>query len=105
MIETASKAPNHWPLLDFLRATAALLVVFAHSRTLYFVGMGEVDHPGVFLKLFYGITNLGHQAVLIFFVLSGFLIGGRFVDSMQRGSFDLVRYLIARFVSSTSRPW
>jgi peptidoglycan/LPS O-acetylase OafA/YrhL len=50
------------------------------------------------LKLFYCITGLGHEAVVIFFVLSGFLIGGSLFDSMQRGSFDLVRYLIARFV-------
>ncbi|MDQ6867501.1 MAG: acyltransferase [Pseudomonadota bacterium] len=98
MTEKAGKAPNHWPLLDFLRATAALLVLFAHSRALYFLNIDVVDHPGVFLKLFYFITDLGHQAVVIFFVLSGFLIGGSLTDSMQRGSFDLARYLIARFV-------
>jgi peptidoglycan/LPS O-acetylase OafA/YrhL len=54
--------------------------------------------PGLFLKLFYFITDLHGEAVVIFFVLSGFLIGGSLADSMQRGSFDLVRYLIARFV-------
>jgi hypothetical protein len=27
MIEPAGQAPTHWPLLDFLRATAALLVL------------------------------------------------------------------------------
>jgi peptidoglycan/LPS O-acetylase OafA/YrhL len=98
MIEKTGKAPNHWPLLDFLRATAALLVVFAHSRALYFLYIDVPDQKGVFLKLFYFITDLGHQAVVIFFVLSGFLIGGSLTDSMQRGRFDLVRYLIARFV-------
>ncbi|MGA7385420.1 MAG: acyltransferase [Methylocella sp.] len=41
---------------------------------------------------------MGGQAVVIFFVPSGFLIGGGLADSMQRGSFDLGRYLIARFV-------
>jgi peptidoglycan/LPS O-acetylase OafA/YrhL len=99
MIETAGKAPNHWPLLDFLRATAALLVLFAHTRSdWYFLDIGAVAQPGLFLKLFYFITELGHEAVVIFFVLSGFLIGGSLLDSMQRGSFDLVRYLVARFV-------
>jgi peptidoglycan/LPS O-acetylase OafA/YrhL len=98
MTEKASKAPNHWPLLDFLRATAALLVLFAHTRDFYFLNIGEVAQPGLFLKLFYFITELGREAVVIFFVLSGFLIGGSLADSMQRGSFDLLRYLIARFV-------
>ncbi|MGI8569262.1 MAG: acyltransferase family protein [Methylocella sp.] len=98
MIEKAGKASNHWPLLDFLRAMAALLVLFAHSRASYFLYIEVADQEGVFLKLFYFITDLGHQAVVLFFVLSGFLIGGSLADSMQRGSFDLVRYLIARFV-------
>ncbi len=98
MTEKAGKAPNHWPLLDFLRAAAALLVVFAHSRALNFLYLEVADQEGVFLKLFYFITGLGHQAVVIFFVLSGFLIGGSLADSLQRGSFDLMRYLIARFV-------
>ena len=99
MTEKAGKAPNHWPLLDFLRATAALLVLFAHTRLdWYFLDISVVAQPGLFVKLFYFITELGHEAVVIFFVLSGFLIGGSLFDSMQRGSFDLVRYLIARFV-------
>ncbi|MGB6176154.1 MAG: acyltransferase [Methylocella sp.] len=98
MAETAGKPPNHWPVLDFLRATAALLVLFAHTRGSYFVNTDVMAQPGLFLKLFYSNTALGSQAVVIFFVLSGFLIGGNLADSMQRGSFDLVRYLIARFV-------
>ena len=94
----AGKAPQHWPFLDFLRATAALLVLLAHSRASYFVDIKVADQDGVFLTLFYFITGLGHQAVVIFFVLSGFLIGGSLTDSMQRGSFNPARYLIARFV-------
>ncbi len=98
MIEKASKAPNHWPLLDFLRATAALLVLFGHTRRAYFHYTDVLAQPGLFLKLFYFITSLEGAAVVIFFVLSGFLIGGSLADSMQRGSLDLLRYLIARFV-------
>jgi peptidoglycan/LPS O-acetylase OafA/YrhL len=97
MTQKVSKASNHWPLLDFLRATAALLVLFAHGRAFYFLYISFDDEPNVFLKLFYFITGLGHEAVVIFFVLSGFLIGGSLTTSMSRGDFDLPRYLIARF--------
>lgn len=96
MTERAGKASNHWPFLDFLRATAALLVALAHSRAMYFVYLEVPEQEGTMLKLFYFLTGLGHQAVVIFFVLSGFLIGGSLTNSIQRGSFDLMRYLIAR---------
>jgi len=98
MNEKAGKAPNHWPLLDFLRAAAALLVLFWHTRDAYFHYTDVLAQPGLLLKLFYFVTGLAGEAVVIFFVLSGFLIGGSLADSLQRGSFDLVRYLIARFV-------
>ena len=97
MTQKTSKASSHWPFLDFLRATAAILVVFAHSRSYYFVYVSFGDEPNVFLKLFYFVTGLGHEAVVIFFVLSGFLIGGSLTDSMLRGDFNLPHYLIARF--------
>ena len=98
MTEKAGKAPNHWPLLDFLRAAAALLVLFGHTRRAYFHYTDVLAQPGLSLKLFYFFTSLEGEAAVIFFVLSGFLIGGSLADSIQRGNFDLVRYLIARFV-------
>jgi len=75
MTEKAAKASSHWPFLDFLRATAAFLVLLDHSRDSYFPDIGVANQEGVFLKLFYFIANRGHEAVVIFFV----------------------RYLIARF--------
>lgn len=96
-IQQAGKASSHWALLDFLRAASALLVLFAHSRPFYFLNIDFASQPNVFLKLFYFVTGLGHEAVVIFFVLSGFLIGGSLTDSMLRGGFSLPHYLIARF--------
>ena len=94
------KAPsiNYYPMLDVLRASAAFLVLLGHTRNWIFTGIGEVDHPSLPLKLFWLITVLQHEAVVIFFVLSGFLVGGALVNSIGKQSFDLVGYLIARFV-------
>jgi peptidoglycan/LPS O-acetylase OafA/YrhL len=94
-VKTRIVAPvNHLPLLDLLRATAALLVLFGHTRNFT---IGAVDHPSPLLKCFWLITALEHEAVVIFFVLSGFLVGGAIVNSMNKKSFDLAKYLIARF--------
>ena len=88
---------NHWPLLDLLRATSALLVLFGHTRNWFFTEIAAVDHPSLLLKLFWFITVLEHEAVVIFFVLSGFLVGGAIVNSINKNSFHLTNYLIARF--------
>src|SRR5580704_5830907 len=88
---------NHSPLLDLLRAGAAWLVLFGHTRNWFFTNIGAVENPGLLLKGFWLITALEHEAVVIFFVLSGFLVGGAIVNSINKKSFDLTNYLIARF--------
>jgi peptidoglycan/LPS O-acetylase OafA/YrhL len=58
-----------------------------------------VDHASLlassaWVKLFYFVTSLGAQAVVVFFVLSGFFVGGSVVRHWEK--FDFVDYLIAR---------
>jgi peptidoglycan/LPS O-acetylase OafA/YrhL len=99
-IQKSNAAPphfEHFPVLDFMRAFAALLVLLGHTRNWYLLNIGAVDKPGLFLKVFWFVTVLEHEAVVIFFVLSGFLVGGAVARSMENGSFDLKTYLIARF--------
>lgn len=48
-------------------------------------------------KGFYLITGYGHQAVMIFFVLSGFLVGGKIIESLEEDKFNFCSYLIDRF--------
>ena len=57
--------------LDFLRGAAALAVFLGHARQIFFASL---QPHGLALRLVYRLTSLGHQAVLAFFVLSGFLI-------------------------------
>jgi len=64
--------------LDFLRFFAALLVLFYHSKTIY--------DPDLVLFTF------GHEAVILFFILSGFVIA--FVTDTKENT--LKDYAIAR---------
>jgi peptidoglycan/LPS O-acetylase OafA/YrhL len=80
---------------------AALLVVVEHLRAFLFVPFPQVVSPGVITKAFYLVTGLGHQAVMIFFVLSGFLVGGSVITALQRGKWSWRTYLLRRM----SRLW
>ena len=57
----------------------------------------EISNSGVGDAILYILTGMGHQSVMIFFVLSGFLVGG----SILRPSFSWRYYVIARI----SRLW
>ena len=59
---------------DWLRGLAAVAVLAGHVRGLFFVDFGDLVAPGPFARLAYMATGLGHQAVVVFFVLSGFFI-------------------------------
>ncbi len=64
-----------------------------------FVDSGQVEYHSVLTKLFYFLTSLGHNAVMVFFVLSGYLVGGAV---LKRGrNFSFSEYAIARL----SRLW
>jgi peptidoglycan/LPS O-acetylase OafA/YrhL len=87
--------------LDCLRGLAALLVVVEHLRAFLFVPFAQLKAPGILAKGFYLVTGLGHQAVMIFFVLSGFLVGGSVITALQTGKWSWRGYLLRRM----SRLW
>ena len=63
--------------LDLVRGVAALAVMLGHLRNLFFVDSYEIrGYPNLLIKIIYLATGFGHEAVMIFFVLSGFLVGG-----------------------------
>jgi len=57
----------------------------------------EGREPGFFTKLFYLVTGIHHEGVIIFFVISGFLIGGRAWGQIESGEFSWTRYFVERF--------
>ncbi|UPT76871.1 acyltransferase [Sulfurovum sp. XGS-02] len=82
--------------LNFLRWIAAFLVVIGHLRSLIYPEYSQVINPSFLETIFYFITGLGHEAVIIFFVLSGYLVGGEFI-SMHKCKKQFYIYFIKRF--------
>ena len=82
--------------LDAIRALAAWAVMWGHLRALFFVNFQTVDHPNLFLKGLYFATGFGHEAVMVFFVLSGFLISLTVIRNRAEGAWSWPKYAIAR---------
>jgi peptidoglycan/LPS O-acetylase OafA/YrhL len=86
---------------DLLRGIAALLVCAGHIRNFLLVDFGNVINPSFFDRIFYFATGLGHQAVIIFFVLSGYFVGGSVWKQLHQGKFNWIEYTLTRL----SRLW
>lgn len=84
--------------IDALRAFAAFVVVIEHTRTRFFAPWSLLDPTNRHLlaALFYASTRLGHQAVLVFFVLSGYLVGGPLLQRAADGTVSFSSYFAAR---------
>ena len=100
-----TRAPTHpvrlaW--LDLLRGLAALAVMLGHTRGVVLQDFGTTGgEAGLLARAAYFATGLGHQAVVIFFAMSGFLVGGSTTKQVQSGRFCWRRYSAARL----SRLW
>jgi peptidoglycan/LPS O-acetylase OafA/YrhL len=84
---------------DVLRALAALVVMISHVRNVFLADLGPRD--GFWTWAFYVLTNFGHPAVIIFFVLSGYWITKVVVERREAGTFGWGGYLLDRL----SRLW
>lgn len=82
--------------LDCLRGGAAILVLVSHLRSLFFVDYANAAIVNLEIKVFYFLTGIGHEAVMIFFVLSGYVISSEIFISMFNGSWSWKEYLIKR---------
>jgi peptidoglycan/LPS O-acetylase OafA/YrhL len=82
--------------LDVIRAMAACAVMFGHLRTLFFVDFQHLQSKSVALQFLYFFMGFGHQAVIVFFVLSGFLISSTVIRSQVLGNWSWRIYAINR---------
>lgn len=82
--------------LDFFRWFAAFLVCITHVRSPMLADYNPTVAHQPWVKLFYAVHGLGHEAVMIFFVLSGYLVGGEIIESFANGDFSWRDYGIRR---------
>ncbi|WP_158290246.1 acyltransferase [Ramlibacter sp. WS9] len=90
------KYPERYVWLDLARGLSALAVCAGHLRAATFLDFAELQSPTAFHWALYFVTGLGHQAVMVFFVLSGFFVGGSVLKAGV--GFDATTYATARLV-------
>ena len=100
MNQSLKKEYRHFHWFDLIRFISAFIVLAGHLRGFLFVDYSSLPHTQqnpatAFLFL---VTRLGHEAVLVFFVLSGYLVGGRTIEKINTKTFHLRQYAVDRFV-------
>ncbi|WP_426177517.1 acyltransferase family protein [Massilia sp. TWR1-2-2] len=90
----------HSILISLLRGLAAFEVAAAHLRAVMYPGLRTIQDPSLAYQALAFFTGFGHQAVLLFFVISGWLVGGSLLN--RAGQPDAIaNYAIDRM----SRLW
>src|ERR1039458_777539 len=96
--ETRVALPTYSLHLDLIRGLAALVVFVGHVHMIC-SGHNETASSGKasdFIVHPANATGLAHAAVVVFFVLSGFLVGGSVLRDLQRNSFSWSKYAFNR---------
>lgn len=74
---------QHSVAISLLRALAALQVAAAHVRAQFYPGLSTIAAPGAGYLVLAFFTGFAHQAVVIFFLLSGWLVGGSLMNKLN----------------------
>ncbi|MFT4098337.1 MAG: acyltransferase [Rhodoblastus sp.] len=84
--------------IDAARWIAAIAVLFTHVEANALVRLADMpaDARGPLAYLAWLLYGFAHQAVVVFFVLSGFLVGGGALKAARAGKPFLSTYLIDR---------
>jgi peptidoglycan/LPS O-acetylase OafA/YrhL len=95
-VEPRALTPAASAHLDLIRGLAAWAVMWDHLRGLFFVDFRLVGHSSSLLKVIYLFTGFGNEAVLVFFVLSGFLISSAILGRRASWTWSWRDYAIDR---------
>ena len=81
--------------IDLLRGLAALAVVLGHTRAIMNTPWGQSEHTfwGAIWVL---LSSQHHIAVVIFFVLSGYMVGGAILGQVGQGKWSWTLYGVTR---------
>lgn len=83
-------------LISALRGLAALQVAASHLRAEIYPGLRTLEDPSLaYLGLAF-VTGFAHQAVVVFFLISGWLVGGSLMNRFGKPQ-ALAHYAIDRF--------
>lgn len=84
--------------LDLARWSAASIVFLGHLRDPLFQGYASVPQSdrNAFVQIWYFVSGLSYEAVIVFFVLSGYLVGGMATARMTAGTFSVRDYAVDR---------
>jgi peptidoglycan/LPS O-acetylase OafA/YrhL len=74
----------HSILISALRGLAAFIVVVAHLRATMYPSLHAVADPPLWFKGLAFVSGFSHQAVLVFFVISGWLVGGSLLNRIHQ---------------------
>jgi peptidoglycan/LPS O-acetylase OafA/YrhL len=91
---------QHSILISALRSLAALQVVASHLRGALFPGLRTMNDPTVWYQVLAFLTGFSHLAVLIFFLLSGWLVGGSLLNKLGEP-----RILMSYAIDRLTRMW
>ena len=91
---------QHSVAISLLRGLAALQVAAAHVRAQFYPGLSTIADPAAGYQLLAFVTGFAHQAVVIFFLLSGWLVGGSLMNKL-----DQPHALLAYCIDRISRLW
>lgn len=82
--------------LDALRGLAAISVMFAHWWDAFYANYDSLPSRNPLLVVPYLYCSFGHAWVIVFFVLSGYLVGGSVLRARRDGRWSWRSYLITR---------
>ncbi|HEX8613800.1 MAG TPA: acyltransferase family protein [Telluria sp.] len=72
----------HSVLISLLRGLAAIEVAAAHLRAGFFPGLRTLENPALWYQALAFLTGFAHQAVVVFFLISGWLVGGSLLNKL-----------------------
>jgi peptidoglycan/LPS O-acetylase OafA/YrhL len=82
--------------LDLVRGLAAAAVAFQHLRALLLLDWPETSAHSPLSAGVYLLAKFAHPAVIVFFVLSGFLVGSSGLRAVENRTWSFPRYLLHR---------